>query len=673
MKRIIADLSLGLLAGQSHAGTTFTYPDLVKRITDLEPLAVLPSDGESCAQWSSYDRKSKFDEATGKYVDWFANGDGKGFIREEDGKQMMAEMNGPGCIWRTWSATPEKGHVRIFLDGSTNAAVDFPFVDYFASGGFVGFPALIYKTAANGFNMHVPIPYQKSCKIVADPGWGNYFQFTYSTFPKGTTVPTFSRKLIAENFAALQEADSLLGEKVGGDPAGKRRGEKTVANTVVLEPGKSASIAQIAGPRAITAFTVKLQTNGLEDAETALRAVTLSMTWDGEAKPSVWTPLGDFFGTAPGINLYKSLPMGMTEGGFYSYWYMPFAKAASIELKNEGSVPVTIECAITHAPVEKSAKTLGRFHAKWHRDALLPEEPERNLDWTMLKTTGRGRFLGVALNVWNPRGDWWGEGDEKFFVDGEKFPSTIGTGSEDYFSYAWSSATLFYQALHNQTRNDGGNRGHLSVNRWHVADNVPFHTSFEGAIEKYFLNARPTLYDCVVYFYQAAGESDPYDAVPVSERIGIYPKPEVTTISGAVEGENLRVLQKTVGDSSQQDMAQYHGKWSDGRQLLWNKDIKAGDRLTLALPVKTAGRFDIAAQFTKAADYGIIQVWLDEQKLGDPIDCFNNGVIASGELKLGACDLTAGEHKFIIECTGKNPASTGHLAGLDYVRLLPAK
>jgi D-arabinan exo alpha-(1,3)/(1,5)-arabinofuranosidase (non-reducing end) len=104
------------------------------------------------------------------------------------------------------------------------------------------------------------------------------------------------------------------------------------------------------------------------------------------------------------------------------------------------------------------------------------------------------------LQVRNPRGGWWGEGDEKFFVDGEKFPSTFGTGSEDYFGYAWSNPTLFQNAYHDQTHNDGNNKGQVSVNRWHITDNVPFHQSFEGCIEKYFPNQRPTLYAATAYW-----------------------------------------------------------------------------------------------------------------------------------------------------------------------------
>ena len=105
------------------------------------------------------------------------------------------------------------------------------------------------------------------------------------------------------------------------------------------------------------------------------------------------------------------------------------------------------------------------------------------------------------LHVWNPRGGWWGEGDEKFFVDGEMFPSTFGTGSEDYFGYAWCDPTLFTNCYHNQTISMG-NRGHISVNRWHIGDNVPFQESFEAAIEKYYPNSKPTLYAATAYWYQ---------------------------------------------------------------------------------------------------------------------------------------------------------------------------
>ena len=360
----------------------------------------------------------------------------------------------------------------------------------------------------------------------------------------------------------------------------------------------------------------------------------------------------------------------MTEEGFYSFWYMPFTKKARLELVNDGKEKRSVSFRLTHAPLTKPAEKLARFHAKWHRDAFLPEEPERRaIDWTMLKTQGAGRFVGVMLHIWNPRGGWWGEGDEKFFVDGEKFPSTIGTGSEDYFGYAWSSPNLFYHALHNQPHNDGGSRGHLSVNRWQISDNVPFQQSFEADIEKYYKNEKPTLYAGMVYWYQAAGQTDPYNALPLAERTGWYAAPAITRVPGVLEGESLKVLERTGGNAGPQDLEGHNGKWSDQVHLWWT-GAKPGDRLTLAVPVKEDGRYKITAQLTKARDYGIVQLSFDGGKTGEPLDLYNPEVIPSGSVNLGTLDLKKGGHRLTIEIVGANAkAVKAYMAGLDYVRL----
>ena len=158
-------------ATRSHAAD-LSYVDLIKQVTDLQHLATLREDGEQCGQWSSYDRASKYDEATHKYIHWDANGDGNGFIRMEGDQQVLAEMSGPGCIRRIWSAQPEQGHVRIYLDGAAEPAIDLPFMGYFdlKNAPFTR-PNLVHEVS-KGWNNYVPIPYRKSCKIVADKGWG---------------------------------------------------------------------------------------------------------------------------------------------------------------------------------------------------------------------------------------------------------------------------------------------------------------------------------------------------------------------------------------------------------------------------------------------------------------------------------------------------------------------
>jgi hypothetical protein len=662
--------------GQAKASETggqqkLTYVDLVQRLTNLEYLATIPALGDACAQWSSYDRASRYDEATGKYIRWDANGDGGGVIRKEGDKLVLAEMEGPGCIWRIWSATPGKGHVRIYLDGADDPVVDLPFKGYF-DGQNPPFtrPALVH-TVSMGWNNYTPIPYQKSCKIIADRDWGQYYHFNYETFPKGTQVPVFKRELNGNESAALDQANDLL--LLCEPPSGRPRpGEKVLQQNSKVGPGKTALLAALKGPRAITVVRIKPELPTAPADQAVLRELALQIKWDSETEPSVWAPLGDFFGTAPGANEYRSLPLGLTaDGWWYSAWYMPFGKEARVELVNDGKETRALALEIFHAPLARPIGQLARFHAKWHRDIFLPAEPERRIDWPVVKTEGAGRFVGMMLHIWNPRGGWWGEGDEKFFVDGEKFPSTFGTGSEDYFGYAWSSPKKFQHALHNQTHNDGNSKGHVSVNRWHIADNVPFHRSFEGDIEKYFPNEKPTLYAAMAYWYLAPGGKDPYRPVPLNQRVGYWTPVESAKIKGAIEGERLKILGKTGGNPQEQDMAGFGDKWSNDAHLWWI-EAKPGDKLDLAVPVATAGRYKLTLHMTKARDYGIVQLWLDGAKLGEPIDLYNPDVVPTGPVKFGVHELSAGEHKLTVEIVGANEkAEKAYMFGLDYVKLEP--
>ncbi len=661
-------LVLTALAAAARAETTLTYADLVHRLTDVSRLAVLPEAGEKCGLWSSYDRASRYDEKTGKYVNWDANGDGSGVIRSEGDRVVMAEMKGPGCIWRIWSAAAEKGHVKIYLDDQPEPAVDLPFADYFdGKHAPFNYPALSYNLnniGSSGQNLYLPIPYLKSCKVVADKGWGNYFHFNYATYPAGTTVPTFSARLAADHAAKLQAANDFFAKHVGGDPAGKRSGDARLSESVQVAPGAAARVARIEGPRAIRGLWVKTQFANRADEMMGLRKLALRITWDDQSKPAVWCPLGDFFGTAPGVNNYKTLMTGMTNEGFYSYWYMPFASSALVELVNEDVVDRTVEFKIVHVPLGRPFDGLGYFHAKWHRDTIeLPAD--RWPDWTMLKTEGRGRFCGVTLHVWNPRGGWWGEGDEKFFVDGEKFPSTIGTGSEDYFGYAWGNPHLFQKPYHAQTMTQN-NQGHQSLLRWHFADNVPFQKSFEGCIEKYYNNDR-ALYAVVAFWYLSPDGRDPYGPVPAAQRDGYYTMPEVVV-------NGIKVLNVPQGDTQIQKLTAFgETKWKDGQQLWWT-GAQPGAKLELDASVAASGKYQIKVGLTKARDYGVVQFWLDGKKAGKPIDLYNPEVVPTGPIALGEYDLVKGRHRLTVEIVGANPqAQKSYMFGIDRLELKPVQ
>jgi hypothetical protein len=338
---------------------------------------------------------------------------------------------------------------------------------------------------------------------------------------------------------------------------------------------------------------------------------------------------------------------------------MPFAESALIEIINQDEVARELEYELVHAPLDRPFEGLGHFHCKWHRDTVqLPED--RWPDWTLLHTEGRGRYCGVMLHVWNPRGGWWGEGDEKFFVDGEHYPSTFGTGSEDYFGYAWCHPGLFERPFHCQTMTQG-NRGHQSVLRWQIADNVPFQESFEGCIEKYYrTEERGTQYACTAVWYLAPNGTDPYTPVPVTERHGYYVNPPL-------EAGGFRVLNEPRGSVVTQGLRQFNGDWENDDQLWWTQ-ARPGDRLELAVPVETAAEYALSVVLTRARDYGIIQLSLDGKKLGEPIDLYNPQVIPTEPIALGEFELTAGEHRLGVEIVGANPdAVPAYMFGIDQV------
>jgi hypothetical protein len=700
---ILALFALNVSGLASARAEALTYRDLVSRLTDMEHLAVLPPPGEKTALASSYDRKSQYDAVNDKYLNWDANDDGHGIIREEGDEVVLADIQGTGCIWRLWSAAPDNGHLKIYLDGSSTPVVDMPCHDYFDdSKEPFNYPNLVNMRAGVGVPgslNYVPIPFAKSCKIVGDKtkpgqpgsGWGQYFQATYTLFAPGTTVPTFKLPLSDDDKAALQDASARI-SKAGTNVFPPHAGEKTETTKLTLKPDSVSPILGLEGPQAITALKVKLDLP--KDAEAQrklLRQLTISIKWDGEDKPSVWAPLGDFFAAVGGSGPFAALPVGLGEDGtFYAYWYMPFAKGAKIELGNDGDSDVPISLEITHAPLDLPIEKLARFHAKWHRDAFNPTRPDRKPDWTMVTTQGAGRFVGVLLHVWFPNGGWWGEGDDKFFVDGEKFPSSFGTGSEDCFGYAWSSGNRFVRAQYGQPLAEG-NMGHEVDYRWHISDQVPFQTSFDGDIEKYNPNETDSpyggyaIYAATAFWYLAAGGVDNYEPKPIDQRIGYWKRPPISyTEPGVIEGESLQPVTPPLYEHYVGSWYLPGGMiktWSNDRILAWTTDHPPdpvnGEHMELKVPIEKAGKFQIMARFVKAENGGIYQLSLDGKKIGDPLDLYNKEkkIIPVDLMSLGTFDLTAGEHILGVMAVGKNPElgdRRDQFFGMDYLKLVPA-
>jgi hypothetical protein len=245
-----------------------------------------------------------------------------------------------------------------------------------------------------------------------------------------------------------------------------------------------------------------------------LRSTFLSVAFDDEE--TVHAPLVDFFGTGPGWNPYASLPLTVgADGWLVCRFPMPFRRRAVVSIyRHDKAPPGAVEIAgeITVDPRRFAPDTL-LFHARWRPVEVLRTRPFR--DWHIATLEGSGHLVGTVLDVDNPAGvAWWGEGDEKIYVDRETFPGIFGTGTEDYFGYAWSSGQLFAHPYHAQTRATGpGFSGQFSMNRFHVLDPIPFDRSLRFDLEAWHWSDTSLALDATLYWYARPDGSDDFPRI----------------------------------------------------------------------------------------------------------------------------------------------------------------
>ncbi len=645
-----------------------TFESLVREMTDLDALASFPDPAFDCAQASSYDRRST-DPTVLTDDNWFANADRGHHIRQETrngaDEWVMLDAEGPGAIVRIWSANAQDaGIVRVYLDNAPDPVIEMPLQDML-NGEHAPFLAPIAGVRALGWNSHLPIPYARHCKITASqPNF--YYQINYRTYPKSVDVESFRPEMAQAAQELLEKTRQILANPDALPQTGPRA--STHYNETIA-PGAHIEM-RLEGEGAIQNITCRPTAQNLEHA---LRQCVLTMTFDDQKTPSVEVPLGDFFGTAPGINPYKSLPSGVHDNGtLYSQWVMPYRKSATLRLTNYGDAPVEVDGAVVSGPRPWTSRSL-YFHATWRAQFDIPTLPRQ--DWTFVAVEGEGRFVGDMLHVTNPVKNWWGEGDEKIYVDGEKFPSHFGTGSEDYYGYAWCSNELFVHAYHNQPRCDGPNNyGHTCVSRFHILDTIPFARDFKFDMEVWHSADVEVSMAATSYWYARPGAKDQAKPIePADLRIVTPPPlPEPKRVEGALEGEKLELLAVTGGKTSIQRSSVW--PWS-GEEQLWWVDGAPGDVLSLGFAAPEDGRCNVYAVFTKAIDYGIMQLSINGVKAGEPLDFFNDGVIVSEEVHLGAFNLKQGQNTLAVEITGANEQSDPkrHMFGLDYLLLRPIR
>jgi hypothetical protein len=297
----------------------------------------------------------------------------------------------------------------------------------------------------------------------------------------------------------------------------------------VLYPGETKILGNLSGPGIIRHIWMTL---ACEEAA-FLRKIVLRIFWDNETEPSIEAPIGDFFGLGHARTTYfSSLPLSMFDRGFNCFFPMPFYKHARIEVENQCSeLPLILYFYIDYELHDRLPNDLGTFHVQWRREhpcepAQLPDE--QNVDgrenYIVLEAAGHGHYVGCHLNIDALSPGWWGEGDDMFFVDGEKWPPAIhGTGTEDYFCGAWNYNEVKrtfctpYYGYHLKGNDDY--TGKHSMYRYHIEDPITFRRSILFSIEHGHANDMGHDYSSTAYWYQSEPHKKVVELPPVKQRL----------------------------------------------------------------------------------------------------------------------------------------------------------
>ena len=187
--------------------TKIGYENLFRRLTDLSLLAIPPLD-EALRQQNQHRPGSNYDAATDRYIRWDANGDSLGHLSSEGDDWVVFDQDGPGVIWRIWAGSCGAGHIKIYIDNAPQPVVDVSFVEFM--GRFASFLPNCPNLAPVLSRGHVrlsPIPYNRHCRIVLCKDWGAYYQFTYSAYPKGITLPEYNDQIDRAMYFGLMDTD----------------------------------------------------------------------------------------------------------------------------------------------------------------------------------------------------------------------------------------------------------------------------------------------------------------------------------------------------------------------------------------------------------------------------------------------------------------------------------
>lgn len=536
MKRIplacvVLLFAAALIAGPAgclrQPATALRWSDFLPELTDLQRLARL--DAPPSEIITSYDRKG-------------GNDDYNNFVRKgPKGWVVLADLRGPGVLTRFWFTGADNGsqRVRFYFDGAWRPSLELTLDEL--TGGREPFVAPLAASENYCWYSMVPMPFRKRLVIMTqegghrEGGWPRlFYQVNHTPLPRETRVESFKGEVTDADRAKLDAMKSAW-ENIGAQPAPE--GTRQAVGILALQPGERRWVDPIPGPGVIETLRVTPRFDKLPSAlsrESVLRDVVLRIRWNKSDVDSVAVPLGDFFGSVWRRTRYQSLFFGLSGNTFVSRFPMPFRDEAEITIENEGIVPVEIEVEAAWRPLKAWDDNLGYFHATW--SGSTPEDVGR--PHQILRTQGRGKFVGCLLGVVTLDRTWWIlEGDEKMYVDGQDFPQWHGTGLEDYFNGGWYYQNPLARPLHGMVFKAFFR---IVQYRLHLADAVSFNTSFGMIFERGPDHASRGWMESVAYYYMDKPVATAFPLKPVGKRQPPRdPLAEATVMTELINAERM--------------------------------------------------------------------------------------------------------------------------------------
>ncbi|HEX2982160.1 MAG TPA: glycoside hydrolase family 172 protein [Ignavibacteriales bacterium] len=423
-----------------------------------------------------------------------------------------------------------------------------------------------------------------------------------------------------------------------------------------IPAGETATIFNEQGPGVITRIWFTIDSRD----PYFLRRILLRIYWDGEQEPSVEVPVGDFFGSGFEYTHYVSQFLGMTSGGYICYFPMPFNKSARMEVVNgTGQEILAFYYNIAYQKMnEPLSADAAYFHAQWKRDIKTGEKD----NYVVFGAAGEGHFVGLSMSMQSYAGDlYFLEGDEMVYVDGEKFPSVYGTGTEDYFNSGWYYSQGVYYAPYNGLLVKDEINGRIATYRYNVGDAIPFTKSILFTIEHGPSNTEIGDYSSTAYWYQKEPHRKFPAMLPASLRIPL----RAIVPPNLIAGKSLKL---NGAKSEAQNMDQYGPEWFGYGQL--KADAKnPGDEFSITIPTGFEKAYNISLYLTKGPGYGAFEFYHAGKKYGE-INCDSTELLPNAVASLE--NIPNGKDNIKIDVRLKDGAQ-GSSLGIVAVKLTPVR